>query len=489
MRRIGGLRRGQLYIEGSWADSLSGSTFESVDPSNGKTIGFVADGDERDVVIAVDAAREAFRNAAWSQNPRLRQLALLRWADRLDSARLNISQLLTSENGKPLKHAQAEMVSAISQLRYYAGLARHIPGRVMEIEPGIFSSVLREPAGVVGIITPWNAPVVLLIRSLAPALAAGCTAVVKVAPQTALTSSAVVHELDATATFPKGAVNMLSESGHEIAQGLTISEKIDVLSFTGSTKTGVRIMGAAAPTLKRLSLELGGKASCIVFEDVNVAVVAKALASAATILAGQQCTAARRIIVHASLAEEMRHALKSALKEIRIGPGQNPKTEMGPLIDESARENVENQTEEAIAASEEVVLRGGRPQGSLKSGYFLTPTLLLNPDPELSVNQPEVFGPLIFLETFETENEAIAKANNTKYGLAASIWTCKGAQALRIARALSNGTVWINDHNKLAAEAETGGYRLSGVGRLQGYDALEHFTELKHIYQDANLHY
>jgi acyl-CoA reductase-like NAD-dependent aldehyde dehydrogenase len=394
---------------------------------------------------------------------------------------------MTLENGKAIAQSRGEMGGAISEIRYYAGLARHIPGHVLEVEPGVFSTMLREPAGVAGIIVPWNAPAVLLIRSLAPALAVGCTAVVKPAPQTTIFTAALIRELVDIPEVPAGVVNMVSEAGHAVGETLVESPDVDVLSFTGSTATGQKIMAAAAPTMKKLSLELGGKSCCLVFDDADLAAVAPALAAAATIISGQQCTAARRVLVHASRADEMKRQLAGALAALVVGPGLEPKTHVGPLIDARARDTVDKRIKEAMDAADEVVLRGGRVDGNLRDGYFLTPTLVMHSDPNAFFCQEEIFGPFVTLETFETEAEAVAKANNTVYGLSASVWTRDGARAMRIARALKNGTVWINDHNKLFAEAETGGYRQSGLGRLHGFDGLADFTELKHIYQNSGV--
>jgi len=297
----------------------------------------------------------------------------------------------------------------------------------------------------------------------------------------------VVAELHAAAALPAGVVNLVSESGHEIAQELVSSADVDVISFTGSNATGARIMAAAAPTMKKLSLELGGKSACLVFDDVDVERIAPQLAAAATIISGQQCTAARRVLVHASRYEAMKAALANALSALVVARGDAPGAQIGPLIDLASRDRVDAQIDRAMAEADEVVLRGRRPNGTLTKGSFLTPTLLAHRDTGAFFVQEEIFGPLVVIEKFEDERDAVARANHSDYGLSASVWTHDGARALRVARALRNGTVWINDHNKLFAEAETGGYRRSGLGRLHGFDALIDFTEIKHIYQNAGV--
>ncbi|MFM0337320.1 aldehyde dehydrogenase family protein [Paraburkholderia fungorum] len=461
-------------------ERAGGPLAPSFDPSNGELIGEFAAGGAIEAAAAVAAARHAFDRTTWPQDARYRQRILLDWANALERDVEGLARLLTRENGKPLAQARGEMLAAISEIRYYAGLARHIPGHVLEPEPGVFSTILREPAGTVGIIVPWNAPAVLLVRSAAPALAAGCTLVIKPAAQTALFLCTLLDSLVRLA-IPPGVVNVVAESGHEVAEYLVRSTDIDVISFTGSTATGKKIMATAAESVKKLSLELGGKSCCVVFEDADVQAVAPRLAQAATIISGQQCTAARRVLVHASLAPAMRDSLRTALGTLRLGPGLAPDTQMGPLIDETARNAVARMVEEACDQADSVLLRGGVPDGALRHGSFLSPTLVEHRDPNAFFCQEEIFGPFVTLETFETEAEAVAKANNAIFGLSASVWTHDGARAMRVARALRNGTVWINDHNKLFAEAETGGYRQSGLGRLHGYEALADFTELKHI--------
>jgi acyl-CoA reductase-like NAD-dependent aldehyde dehydrogenase len=356
----------------------------------------------------------------------------------------------------------------------------------MEVAPGELSVMLREPAGVAGIIVPWNAPAVLLIRSLAPALAVGCTTVTKPAPQTALFTAACMAPLFEDAAIPAGVVNVVFEVGHDAAQTLVTSPDVDVISFTGSNAVGQHIMAAAAPTMKKLSLELGGKSCCIVLEDADIGAVAPKLAAAATIISGQQCTAARRVLVHESRLDEAKRALSAALQVVSIGDGMSDGTAMGPLIDIQSRDRVMRDCEAVYDTADEVVLRGG-PLDGPKDSAFMSPALVVHDDPNVGFIQDEIFGPLVVLETFQDEANAVARANNTVFGLSASVWTNRGDASWRMARALRNGTVWINDHNRLFAEAETGGYRRSGLGRLHGFDGLLDFCELKHVYQNVGV--
>lgn len=476
-----------LLIAGEWRPALGGRTGTSINPANQETIGRYAAGETIDAKAAIAAAKEAFQLPTWAQNPRLRQMVLLQWADRMEAHSDELARLLTLENGKVIAQSKSEVMGSISEVRYYAGLARNIPGHVLEVEPGVFSTILKEPAGVAGLIIPWNAPVVLLIRAMAPALAAGCTLVIKPAPQTTQITAALIRDIHAVSNLPRGVVNLVSETGHGVSQELVTSEDVDVISFTGSNATGAKIMAAAAPTMKKLSLELGGKSCCLVFEDVDVARIAPQLAAAATIISGQQCTAARRVLVHGSRYDEMKKALGAALGSLVVAPGETPGAHMGPLIDDVSLTRVDRRIGEAMDAADEVILRGGRLSGELAKGFFLTPTLVAHRDTGSFFVQEEIFGPFVVLERFEDEKEAVARANHSEYGLSASVWTRDGSRALRVARALRDGTVWINDHNKLFAEAEMGGYRRSGLGRLHGFDALADFMEIKHIYQNAGV--
>lgn len=471
-------------IGGTYWDA--GDKVQSVNPATGTTVGVVQCGGGAEAAEAISAARRAFDDTLWPQSPRARQMALLRWADAMEADLPRLSELLTLTNGKPLGASKGEITAAISEIRYYAGLTRHNPGHAMEVAPGEISVMLREASGVAGIIVPWNAPAVLLIRSLAPALAVGCTTVTKPAPQTALFTAACMAPLFEDATIPEGVVNVVFELGHDAAQLLVTSPDVDVISFTGSNAVGQRIMADAAPTVKKLSLELGGKSCCIALEDADTKAIAPKLATAATIISGQQCTAARRVLVPESKLVETKHALSSALEAIRIGDGMADGTAMGPLIDLPSRDRVMRACEEVYETADEVVLRGRALEGP-KGSAFMSPALVVHGDPNAAFVQEEIFGPLLVLEAFSDEADAVARTNNTVFGLSASVWTHRGDAAWRLARALRNGTVWINDHNKLFAEAETGGYRRSGLGRLHGYDALLDFCELKHVYQNVGV--
>ncbi|HEY8553777.1 MAG TPA: aldehyde dehydrogenase family protein [Burkholderiales bacterium] len=473
-----------LWIEGRWTAAESGAVAESIDPSTGEVLGRFADAGVADAERAIAAARRAFEVTDWAQAPRLRAQVLLAFAERVEQRAEALALLLARETGKLLKAAQAEIAGTVSELRFYAGLARTIFGRTTEVEPGALSILSREPAGVAGIIVPWNAASILLVRSLAPAMAAGCTSVVKMAPQSALFQTELLRCLAEVPALPPGVVNAYACTDSGPSEALVASPAVDVISFTGSCRVGQLIMAAAAPTLKRLNLELGGKAPALVFEDMEPEAVAPQLAAAATIASGQQCTALNRVLVHESLLDRMRDALARAFRAMVVGPAVDPRSEMGPLIDVANRDRIARLVDEARRWGE-VVVRGEIPDGPLAKGAFIRPSLLEVSDVQSPIVQEEFFGPVLNLESFRDEAEAMARAHATRYGLSASVWTRDGARAQRVARALRSGTVWINTHNKLLAEAETGGFGASGFGRLHGAEAMLEFLETKHIYQEV----
>lgn len=471
------------WIDGEWLIPAVPEWFESVDPATGKILGRIAGAGLAEVEAAITAAKRAFHREDWAHRPIVRETALLEFASRLEDNAERIAALLTAENGKLLRDSRAEVAGAVSELRYYAGLARNLFGRVVRPYPGVTSTLFREPAGVAGIIVPWNAPLVLLVRSLAPAMAAGCVSVIKVAPQTALTSVEVLRCVASIRALPRGVVNLLCEAGSECAQRMVSSPDVDVLSYTGSTAVGRRIMASAAGTLKRLSLELGGKAACVVGESVDLPRAASEIAAAATILTGQQCTAATRVLVHRSRYAEFREAIARRFHEMVVGPGADPASEMGPLIDVANRDRIARALEEH-GESARVLVHGHSLDGPHQRGAFITPSLVEIEDLAHPMIQNELFGPVLVIEGWETESEAVQRANATRYGLAASVWTRDVDQAQRLAQALRSGTVWINAHNRLFAEAETGGFGESGFGRLHGVEGLNDFLQTKHVYQD-----
>lgn len=472
------------YIGGEW---VKGSGSEaSFNPADGSVLGSYELGTAALAEQAAAQARATFETTGWASLPRLRAAVLFEFADKLEAARDDISDLIVAENGKLKREAMGEMVGAISEVRYYAGLARTVLGRTLETMPGNFSMMNREAAGVAAIIVPWNAPVTLLVRSLAPALAAGCTTVIKPAPQTPLIHERVMRCLHDCPSLPRGVVNSVNEHGSQVGEALVASNDIDVISFTGSSATGKRIMAGAAPTLKRLSLELGGKAPATVFADANLDQVVRELTAGSLVMAGQICVAAARFLVEKSIEDDFTAKIKSAFAAVRVGPGSDTRSQMGSLIDPANRDRVSRIIEQA-GDEGQMILQGRAPDGSHASGAFLTPTLFKINDLSSSLVQDELFGPIVSVETFETEAEAVKKANATEYGLAASVFTRDLNRAMRMSRAVRAGTVWLNCHGRLFAEGETGGFRHSGLGRLHGVEGLNDFLETKHVYLEAGV--
>ena len=472
------------WIGGEWLDD--GPAADSTNPADGSVLGRYRPGSRALAEQACRVAAEAFQDGLWASSPRLRAQVLFEFADRLEAQAEPLADLVVAENGKLRAEAMGEIRGAISEARYYGGLARAILGRTMEPAPGQFSIMSREPAGVAAIIVPWNAPVTLLVRSLAPALAAGCTCVIKPAHQTPLIHAVVMQALADCPSLPRGVVGSVNENGIEVGEALVTAPEVDVISFTGSSATGKRIMAAAAPTLKRLSLELGGKAPAVIFEDADLDRAVAELTRGALTMAGQICVAAARFLVHEPIRAEFEARITDAFRAVRTGPGSDPTSQMGSLIDK-ANEARLAQVIERAGDEGELLLRGDNPGGADAEGAFLTPSLFRIDDTASPLVQEELFGPIVSVEGFETEAEAVAKANATEYGLASSLFTRDLSRAVRVGRAIRAGTVWLNCHGRLFAEGETGGYRQSGLGRLHGVEGLNDLLETKHLFLEQGV--
>jgi len=468
------------WIDGLWLDS--GVHHDCIDPSTYEVIGRYAEGGEAEARQGIEAAQRAFTQTPWKDDRQLRAQVLLELADAFELNAAELVDTLALENGKIRPEATFEVGMVPSKLRYYAALARTEYGRAAEPRPGKISMVIRQAVGVAGIIVPWNSPVVLMIRSLAPALAAGCTTVIKMPGQTARTNALVARIMSEAPSLPRGVINLFSEQGAAGSVHLVESPTVPVISFTGSTGTGRAISAAGAIHLKRFGLELGGKTPMLVFNDADLDAVVPTLVKALTVFAGQFCMTGSRLLVQRDIATVLTERLAARLEAVRVGPAADPASDMGPLIDKPNVHRVNQVVEEAIAAGAQVIVRGGPvTDGPLARGAFYRPTLLRVSDPEMAIVQRETFGPVLTLQIFDSEAEAIELANNSEFGLAASVWTRDIGCSLRVARELEAGTVWVNDWAVVYDEFEEGGFKQSGQGRLNGVAAMDDFVEYKHI--------
>jgi betaine-aldehyde dehydrogenase len=467
------------WINGEWHDSPEHK--DSINPATGEVIGRYAVAGRDEARDAVLAARKAFLETSWRHDRALRSQVLLEMAERFATHADDLIRLLSIENGKIIPEATFDVGSAAPAFRYYAALVATDYGRVAEWEPGHFSLVVREAIGVAGISVPWNAPVALLVRSLAPALAAGCTTVVKMPGQTAQLNALLSTVLGNVSSLPRGVVNMVTGE-REVLGFLVHSPDVPTISFTGSTRVGRAISQEGGAHLKRFGLELGGKTPMLVFDDADLDAALPKLEKAITVFAGQFCMTGSRLLVQSGVAERVRRRLAERLENVKLGPASDGTSEMGPMIDKANVDRVDRMVAEALSAGATSIVRGGPvTEGRLAYGAFYRPTLLEVSDSSLPIVQEEVFGPVATLQVFDSEAQAVTLANDSEYGLAASIWTRDVDRPLRVARALQVGTVWVNDWVMMRDEFEEGGYKQSGRGRLRGLAALEDFLEHKHI--------
>jgi betaine-aldehyde dehydrogenase len=467
------------WIDGQWADSEEHR--DSVNPATGEIVGSYAMAGPKEAQAAIEAAKRAFAEPEWRTNRLLRARVLNRMADRFEERADDLVELLGLENGKTHDQGRLEVAFAPETLRFNAALALTDVGTNSQVTDGELSLVVRQPVGVAGIIAPWNSPVALGIRSLAPALAAGCTAVMNLPWQTAQTNSLIADLVGETPDLPPGVANTIT-GGHVSGDVLVRSPDVPTISFTGSTATGKQIMTAAAANLKRVGLELGGKTPLILFADADLELALPIVVSALIVFSGQFCMTGSRLLVHERIADQVRAELGDRLRAVKVGPASDPASEMGPIIDKPNVDRIDKLVEDAISQGAVVIVRGGPvTEGRLAAGAFYRPTLLEVHDNTMPIVQNEVFGPVLTMQTFATEAEAIAMANDSEYGLSASVFSRDVDVPLRVALALESGSVWVNDWARLHDQFEEGGFKGSGVGRMRGFAVIDDFVEFKHV--------
>jgi len=471
----------KLYINGEWVDSINKGNLAVINPATGVEITKVSSASQEDVELAILAARDAFDNGVWgSTAPRERAKLLMRLAIKIEENLEELAEIETINNGKTLKEARSDVEGAIETFQYYAGLATKPSGETFDVGEPFTSKVVREPIGVCGQIIPWNYPLLMAAWKLAPALAAGNTCILKPSELTPLTAIRLFELIDEVG-FPKGVVNLVNGVGAEAGQPLVESLLVDKIAFTGGTTTGKRIIEKSVGNLKKVSLELGGKSPNIIFADADYE---SALAYAIFAIfnnAGQVCSAGSRLLVEKSIYDQFTQDLIKATKKIRVGNGLDSSSQMGSLVSEQQLKKIQDYI--AIGKDEAKLVCGGErlTSNSLVNGYFIEPTIFIDVDPRARIAQEEIFGPVLCVIPFETEEEAIQIANDTPYGLAAGIFTSDVSKSERVAKSIRVGVTWINTYEQTFIEAPWGGYKESGIGRELGTYGFNEYTEVKQI--------
>nr|WP_230088088.1 aldehyde dehydrogenase family protein [Alicyclobacillus mali (ex Roth et al. 2021)] len=469
-----------LFIDGEFVPSLSGKTFKSINPATEEVLVEVAEAEAPDIDRAVKAARRAFESGPWSRMSAAERSRLLyRLADLMEEHKLQLAQLETLDNGKPIRESlNADLPLAIEHIRYYAGWPTKVVGQTIPVAGKYFNYTRHEPVGVVGQIIPWNFPLLMACWKIGAALAMGCTVVLKPAEQTPL-SALYLAKLIQEAGFPAGVVNVVPGFGETAGQALVEHPDVNKIAFTGSTEVGKLIMRNAAATLKRVTLELGGKSPNIILPDADMSRAIPGAFLGIMFNQGQVCCAGSRLFVQKKAYDNVVADLVSLAQNIRQGPGLDQGTEMGPLVSDEQEKRVLGYIEKGVEEGAEVLVGGGK---ATDRGYFVQPTIFANVRDDMTIAREEIFGPVVAAMPFEDLDEVIARANDTEYGLAAGVWTENIRNAHYIASKLRAGTVWVNCYNVFDAAAPFGGYKQSGIGREMGSYALNNYTEVKDVW-------
>jgi acyl-CoA reductase-like NAD-dependent aldehyde dehydrogenase len=469
----------QNFIDGKWVDARDGSRFDVVDPATEEVIATAPDSKPEDAEAAIDAARRAFDEGPWPRTTeRERETVLLRAAEIVRREADRLAEIEVRDSGKPLGEAEEDIAEAAFMFQYYGGWITKVMGEIPPVGPDALSLVVKEPVGVAGLITPWNYPLLMAVQKVAPALAAGCTAVLKPAeqtPMTALELPAILEE----AGVPPGAFNVITGFGPTAGAPLVESAKVDKIGFTGSVEVGRTVLRSGADTLKRVTLELGGKSPNILFADAGFEEAVEGTCNGIFWNQGEICSAGSRVFVERSIYHDALQAMTDRANAVRLGSGLDPATTMGPLVSKEQQERVLSYIEHG--KSEGAKLATGGADGNDR-GYFVKPTIFYDATNDMKIAREEIFGPVMAVIPFEDPGDVVRLANDTDYGLAAAVWTRDIGKALRTAKALRVGVVWVNDSQPAPTEAPWGGYGQSGIGRELGTHGIEDYLEIKHIY-------
>jgi acyl-CoA reductase-like NAD-dependent aldehyde dehydrogenase len=475
----------KLLINGKWVEALQGQTFSTVNPATGEELAQVALAGEEDVEQAVHAARAAFEMGPWSQmSGEERGQLLWKLAELVEQHADELAELETLDNGKPLRLSRkSDVTYSAKHIRYCAGWAGKIEGSTIPVSyANQFVYTLREPYGVVGLIIPWNFPLLMASWKLAQALACGNTVILKPAEETPLTALRL-GELILEAGFPDGVVNILTGPGVPTGAAITANMGVDKVSFTGSTEVGRKILETAAKSnLKKVSLELGGKSPNVIFADADLSKAVKGATWAVFSTAGQECVAGSRLFVERDVYHEVLEGLTAEAQRIRVGNGFAPKVHIGPIVSDTQLERILSFIDVGRKGGAQVVAGGERLGAELANGYFLAPTVFAHEDDSLPIVQEEIFGPVVAVTPFDEWEELIKRANSSRYGLAAGVWTQNISKAHRFAQAVKAGTVWINGYGMIDPAAPFGGYKESGTGREMGMEAINLYTQVKTVW-------